>query len=283
VQILELAKGWSLVGDGPSYLLFHTVPEKEVTHLSTGFFRELRDALKGRSAIENEELVPLVRTLSLSSAAAIYDIDGREDARRRKAACYVVVQELGELLCPFSQDQVFEKRLRKFASLIRAARRLEMYHTPPPEAPGASSLPSPPGSFSARDRYGQRFLIVSNPHFAFRVEPDSLIARCAQELWRTKEPTKPYRVPTRAELREYLCLDKATVTKLCRAEGFTWLPRAQAGRPRRRWTDSGRGASKGIGAGMSSPCPSEGVGLLRRRFERNSGSSRAATATLKAG
>jgi hypothetical protein len=39
-----------------------------------------------------------------------------------------------------------------------------------------------------------------------------------------------YRVPTRKELREYLCLDEPAVTKLCRAQGFEWLPRA-AGAP----------------------------------------------------
>jgi hypothetical protein len=237
VQIRELAKGWSLVGEGPSYLLFRA-PEKEVTHLSTGLFRELREALKGYSAIENGELVPLVRALSLMSPVAIYDIDERTDTPRCKAASYTVLLEWQQLLCPFSQDQVFEERLRRFNSSIRAARRVQMYHGPP-EAPGASSAPSPPGSFFARDSKGQQILVISGtPSFVFRCKPDSSIARCAQELW--LDPTKPYRVPTRCELGAHLCLDQSAVTKLCRAEGFGWLGRAPAGRPRRRWRRSGR-------------------------------------------
>jgi hypothetical protein len=30
------------------------------------------------------------------------------------------------------------------------------------------------------------------------------------------------------ELREYLCVDEPRITKMCRAEGFGWLPRARA-------------------------------------------------------
>ena len=135
--------GWSLVGNGPSYLLFHA-QEKEVTHLSTGLFRELRKALKGYPAIENGALTPLVRALGLASATAIYDLQC-EDTFRRKAACFVILQALRELLCPFSQDQVFEGRLREFVSSLRAARQVEMYRSLPPEAPSASSAPSPPG------------------------------------------------------------------------------------------------------------------------------------------
>jgi hypothetical protein len=40
--------GWTLVGDGPSYLLFD-VHKKEVTHLASGLHRALRQDLKGYS------------------------------------------------------------------------------------------------------------------------------------------------------------------------------------------------------------------------------------------
>jgi hypothetical protein len=235
VQIRLLAEGWSLVGNGPSYLLFHA-PEKEVTHLSTGLFRELREALKGYSAIEDGELVPLVQALSLISADAIYDVDKRIDAAQRKGAAFIVAREIEELIREFPKRKIFESRLRRLATLIRAAGQFQMYHGPPgwPER-GA------PGGYFARDRYGQQILRMSgNPTFVFRCEPDSRIARCAQELWRKEQQSwgtgRPmlYRVPTRKELREFLGSDEPTVTKLCRAEGFNWLPRAQSRAARRR-------------------------------------------------
>jgi hypothetical protein len=259
VQIRELAKGWLLVGEGPSYLLFRA-PEKEVTHLCTGLFRELREALKGYSAIENGELMPLVQALSLMSPAAIYDIDERTDTPRCKAASYTVLLEMQQVLCPFSQDHVFEERRRRFNSLIRAARRVQMYHGPP-EAPGASFAPSPPGSFFARDFKGQILVICGTPSFVLRCKPASQIARCAQKLWRSeKDPTKPCRVPTRSELQEYLCSDKAAVKKLCRAEGCDWLPRAPAGRPRVHY----------LTRGSSAPSTSSSAPLSKRRVCRSS-------------
>jgi hypothetical protein len=61
---------------------------------------------------------------------------------------------------------------------------------------------------------------------------DSQIADCALALWNAEKKsfgggaTSLYRVPTRKELREHLCLDDPAVTKHCRAQGFEWLPRA---------------------------------------------------------
>jgi len=236
VQVSRWPGGWCLVGNGPSYLLF-CPKNKEVTHLASGLHRALRQDLQGYDAIgAGGELEPLVWAFASASANAIYDIDPSLDAVKRKWAAYVVVREIQEIIRLFPQNpKIFVGRLRRVATLIKAAATLAMYHGPP-EAPGASSLPSPPGSFFARDQYGQQILVICGTQsFVFRCEPDSAIARCAQELWLEKDPTKPYRVPTRRELRKHLCCDEATVTKKCRAEGFPWLPRAPAGRPRRRW------------------------------------------------
>jgi hypothetical protein len=208
-------------------------------HLASGLHRALRRDLQGYDATRVcGELEPLVWALWKASSDAIYDADRRPDAAKHKWAAYLLVREIEELKSLFRQNpKIFLGRLRRLGSSIKAAGTLEMYHGPP-EAPGAGSLPSPPGSFFTRDRY-QRLLIVSNPSFAFRLEPDSPIAGCAQKEWRKEQAqwgdrTVLYRVPTRAELRDYLRSDQATVNKKCRAEGFAWLPRARAGRPRRR-------------------------------------------------
>jgi len=234
VQIRELAPGWALVGDGPGYLLF--TPDKEVIHLSCGLDRALRRDLQGRAAFDKcGELEPLVQALALASPGAIYGIDSSPDAVERKRAAFTVIQEIAELIRLFPhKPKIFKGRLRRLETLIKAAAILTTYHGPP-EAPGASSVPRPPGSFVSRDPGGRQILVINGtPPFVFRCEPDSSIARCAQTLWRSLDPTKPYRVPTRKDLREYLYTDEATITKLCRAQGFTWLPRAPAGRPRRR-------------------------------------------------
>jgi hypothetical protein len=234
VQIRELAPGWSLVGDGPGYLLF--CPNKEVIHLSCGLDRALRRDLQGRAAFDKcGELEPLVQAFALASPGAIYGIDSSPDAVKRKRAAYVVMREIEQIICLFPhKPKIFTGRLRRLNTLIKAAAILAMYYGPP-EAPGVSSLPRPPGSFVSRDPGGRQILVINGTQpFVFRYKPDSSIARCAQTLWREKDPTKPYRVPTRKDLREHLCCDEATVTKLARAEGFTWLPRAPAGRPRRR-------------------------------------------------
>jgi hypothetical protein len=109
-------------------------------------------------------------------------------------------------------------------------------HRGPPAAPTGGG---PPGGFFSHDQVGQ-LLVMSNPHFVFRCEPNSSIAGCAQELWHREQAhwrdraTVLYRVPNRKELCEYLCTDEPTITKLCRDEGFGWLPRALPSRGRRR-------------------------------------------------
>jgi hypothetical protein len=229
VQKYSLAPGWWLVGNGPSYLLFRN-PEKEVMHLATGLFRELREAFRGYSAIQDGKLAPLVWALFLASADAIYDVDGRTNASERKWAAYIVVREITELIRAFPEREIFEQRLRRLATSLRAAGQYEMYH-------GGFGVPegtSPPGSFFAHDLLGQRLLVTSS--CIYRCEPDSKIAHCAQELWRREQArwgdqrTVLYQVPTRKDLREYLCSDESAVTKLCLAQGCNWLPRAQKGR-----------------------------------------------------
>jgi hypothetical protein len=251
VQIRRWAGGWCLVGNGPSYLLF--CPNKEVMHLSSGFNRQKRLDLKGYQAIgDDDKLVPLARALRLLSADAVYLLDRSANTTIGKWADYVLVREIQELIALVSgEPKIFEGRLRRLATLIRAAGVLEMHDERPPEAPDASCPPSPPGSFFGRDRHGQRLLIMIEPDFVFRCEADSPIAGCAQELWRKEQGKWPhdqerdqerwvgqctvlYRVPTRSELRKHLCCDGAAVKKVCRAEGCDWLPKAQAGRPRRR-------------------------------------------------
>jgi hypothetical protein len=232
-QVERWPGGWCLVGDGPSYLLFCPL-NKEVKHLTSELHRALRRDLQGYQAIgDDDRLEPLVWALARASAYAIYDLD---TAPRRKAAAFTVIQEIQRLIGSFPQPEIFEERLRRLNTLIRAAGVLGMYHGPP-AAPGVPTLPSPPGSFFTRDQYGQRLLIVSNPPFVFRCEPNSPIAQCAQKVWREEQAqwgdrTVLYRIPTRAELGEHLCLDKSATTKLCRAEGFNWLPRESAGRPK---------------------------------------------------
>ena len=203
VQVSCWAGDWPLVGNGPSYLLF--TPNKEVLHLTSGLDRALRRDLQGYQAIDlrkRDELAPLAQALVLASAQAVYDLDTRMDSLIRKAAVFTVIQEIEQLIRLFPQPKIFEGRLHRLTTLIRAARILAMH-----DAPGA-------------------------PGETLRWEPDSAIARCAQELWLEKDPTEPYRVLTRAELGEYLCLDKPAIAKMCRAEGVDWLPRAPAGRPK---------------------------------------------------
>jgi hypothetical protein len=231
VETYLWAGGWCLVGNGPSYLLF--TPSKEVIHLTSGLDRALRRHLQGYRAIGSQsKLEPLVEALEQASSIVIYDLDWSADAPKRKLGAYKVVCEIEELIDEFRRDREnFERRLRRLATLIRAAGILRMYHRTPPEAPTGPAQKSPPESSFARNQYGQRLLIMHNPYFVFRLKPDSQIAGCAQELWRREQAhwrnraAVLYRVPIRKELRAHLCLDEPAVTKLCRAEGFDWLPR----------------------------------------------------------
>jgi hypothetical protein len=203
VQIQSWVDDWPLVGNGPSYLLF--TPNKKVLHLSSGLDRQLRRDLQGYQAIdlrEEDELEPLAQALVLASAQAVYDLDPHPGSLTRKAATFAVMQEIEQLIRLFPQPKIFEGHLQRLTTLIKAAGILAM-HT----VPGV-------------------------PEDALRCKPNSRIARCAQELWLAKDPAKPYRVPTRAELGTHLYLDKSATTKLVKAEGFDWLPCARAGRPK---------------------------------------------------
>jgi hypothetical protein len=148
VQIQRWPGGWCLVGNGPSYLLF-CPPNKEVIHLvgqevlhlanTLPLHRALRRDLQRYGVIgEGGELDPLVLAFAQASALAIYDLG----APRGKAAAFRATQEIEGLIGSFRQPAVFEDRLRRLATLFRAAGTLGMYHTPP-EAPGAPSVPSP--------------------------------------------------------------------------------------------------------------------------------------------
>jgi hypothetical protein len=230
LQVCFWSGGWYLVGNGPAYLLFHA-PKKEVTHLVTGMHRELREALKGYSAIQEAgNLALLVWALARASADAI-NLDSRtHDASECRRANYIVVREIERLRRQFPNRTNFEAGLRRLNSSLRAAGQYAMYYG----APGVPEGTSPPGSFFAHDQYGQRLLVTRTR--VYRCEPDSSIARCALALWRREQAhwadqrTVLYRVPTRKELREYRCCDEATITKLCRREGFDWLPSAPKGR-----------------------------------------------------
>ena len=229
VEICRWPGGWCLVGDGPSYLLFgHT--QMEVTHLSIGLHRELRDALKGYAAIQAGELAPLVEALGLAGPDWIYDPDSlssRSNDSSRQWAAFVILREIQRLLRLFPKRATFEKELRRFCTSLRAAGQYAMYHT----APGVPESSGPPASFFAHDRYGQRVWVSPDPQVAYRCEPDSKIAECAQKVWRQEQDgfdgaSVLYRIPTRKDIREHLNVVEARVTKLCRAEGFNWLPRA---------------------------------------------------------
>jgi hypothetical protein len=172
----------------------------------------------------------MVWMLTLASAEAIYDADPRPNAAKRKWAAYIVIRAIEELIYQDSFDErLFTGHLRRLCTLIRAARQLETHHGPPGVP---QNVAAPPGSFFACAG-GKRFLFT--PSARFKVEPSSQIAQCARELWwkeqaRLVDPaTVLYRIPTRKELRRHLGLaDEASITKLCRREGFDWLPAARS-------------------------------------------------------
>jgi hypothetical protein len=213
------ARGWLVVGDGPSYLLFRA-EEKKVTHLvSRAIPRYLHTALKGFHAIENDKLVPLVRDLMRINTANVDDPDCR-------LAGEAVLSEI-ERLIYLPEQKIFDAQLGRLVSLIKAARRLQLYH-------GVEFLRSVDveGSiFTLCDSHGNEVLmgdVGAEPKRVYRCVPHSKIADCARELL-NQEPadcSALYCVPTRKELREYLNADEPRVTHTCQDEGFDWLPRA---------------------------------------------------------
>jgi hypothetical protein len=258
VQICLWARSWWLVGNGPSYLLFRA-EEGRVMHLTTGIPRKLRHALKGFSAIQDGKLDQLVKALILIDTTFLELLDfpeamlplieelSTEEVNISRAAAFAVLREIEHLIQPLDQnnEKLFEGRLARFASRVRAARRFLAEHGREfPTRFGAehgrmfpTSLDEERSIFWLSDWDGHELLISDycdfpGPHRVFRCEPDSVFAQCAQELWHNEQQiwgnqrTVLYRVPTRKELREFLGSDEPTVTKLCRAEGLDWLPRA---------------------------------------------------------
>jgi hypothetical protein len=265
VQICLWAKSWWLVGNGPSYLLFRA-EEGRVMHLTTSIPRKLRHALKGFSAIQKGKLEPLVRALTRINTAVLVQLelnDGpyTEDAIRAKVASFTVLKEIECLVCKLPDEKIFKGQLARFASQLRAARRFIMEH----EREYQVLMDEERSKFWFSDCHGRESLISDcfdspGPKRVFRCEPDSLFARCAQELWHKEgarlrdRATVLYRVPTRKELREYLCSDEPTITKLCRAEGFDWLPRSfKPKNPRKDPESRGRWGSRAAAARLTDP------------------------------
>jgi hypothetical protein len=226
-KVRLLASSWWLVGDGPSYLLF-LAERNLVMYLTRRIPHTLCKALKGYQVITDGKLDLFVRhLLSINTT--------KEHVNRCKEAGNAVLRDIERLIFQTPEDKIFKGQLARFESQIKAARRFIMEHgvsefqiVPDMERPGWWFL----------DRHGRELLLVyengANPLF-FRRADDSRIASCAQALWaqekaeRGAQATTLYRVPTRKELREYLGRDEPAVTKLCKAEGFDWLPRAVLG------------------------------------------------------
>lgn len=207
-------------------------------HLTSGLPRKLRSSLKGFAAIQEGRLEPLVAALTridttclarLAGAGSVYS----PDAFRCVNGCVAVLTEI-ECLQREPDERIFAERLARFASRIRAARRFRAEQ----EGEYEISLDQGRSKLWFRDRHGREMLVSDcfdsgGPKRVFRCEPGSVIAQCAQALWVAEQAgfsTRSilYRVPTRKELREFLGVDEPSVTKLCRAEGFGWLPRASS-------------------------------------------------------
>jgi hypothetical protein len=211
-------------------------------HLTSGVPRKLQEALKGYQAIQNDELEPLIRALILINTTLLMRLGMRErpsypeEALRCVGAVLTVLREIERLIFELPEEKIFKGQLARFASQVRAARRFVMEQG----QEFSVSIDEERSICSWSDRDGNEVLISDcfdspGPKRVFRCVADSQIARCAQELWRHEQVrwgdqrTVLYRVPTRKELREYLCLDEPAVTKLCQREGFAWLPKAQRG------------------------------------------------------
>jgi hypothetical protein len=217
------ARGWWIVGDGPSYLLFRA-EERRVTHLvAKAIPHYLRESLHRFSAIENDKLVPLVRALIRLHAANADDLDCR-------LASEAVAGEIERLI--YLPDQaLFDAQLGRFASLVRAARRLQLYHG----SEFHRSWNRERSIFTLSDSHGNEVLMSdagTQPRRVFRCVPHSRVAACATKLLAEEQESfvdqfrSLYCVPTRKELRLHLCRSDPDITKMCQTEGFDWLPRA---------------------------------------------------------
>jgi hypothetical protein len=235
------ARGWWLVGDGPSYLLFRA-EEGRVMHLTKQLPRNLSETLnKGYQAVENGRLVPQVSALNLISL--LRSPPKGQDFLAYEEACFTVLSTIEHLIHQSPDEKSFKKGLARFASNIRAARRFVVAEN---EFAGGSkytqSLDMERSTGWLIDSCGRESMVTyyTDPTKAttaakhrFRCIPNSRIARAAQALWDREQRSLGgqasclYRVPTKKELREELLLDDPAVSKLCRAEGFWWLPTAK--------------------------------------------------------
>ncbi len=238
VAIRWWARSWWVIGNGPSHLLFRA-EERRVTHLTNGIARPLQEVLKGYQVIKDGKLVPLVRALIRINTADEFN-RGKEEAERYKEASRVVLKEIQRLIY-LPEQKIFEGQLARFATLLRAARRFQMEQVERYGPQFPISLDEERSKFWISDRHGNELFVSDcddgpQPLRGFRCDPHSPIAHCAQELWSREQvrlgdrATSLYYVPTRKELGHYFALDEPAVSKLCRAEGFAWLPKAPRGR-----------------------------------------------------
>lgn len=247
VTIRLWARSWWLVGSGPSYLLFRT-QEGRVMHLTTMTHlpRNLREALRGYQVVKRGTLAPFVRALILVSTRLLCSPRQSDDGIRCARHCLRVLSTIERLVNKCSNEKIFEEALARLVSNIRAARRVTQAEI---RFAGGDEFAIPIDKERSKlwlsDSYDREVLIgdcadIDGPQYSFRCVPDSPIAQATQALWDREQQSWGdrasclYCVPTRKELREELQLDEPAVTKLCRAEGFGWLPRASVRDSKRR-------------------------------------------------
>ena len=153
-------------------------------------------------------------------------------------AHFAVSEEIERLIYQLPEEKIFKGQLSRSTSLIKAARRFQLFQVERHGPEFVLTTDEERSIFWLSDSHGNEVLIsdcADRPDSlgVFRCVTHSVIARCALELWAQEQAslggcaTSLYRVPTRKELRECLCLDEPAVTKLCRREGFDWLPCAR--------------------------------------------------------
>jgi hypothetical protein len=239
VETRLLARGWWLVGNGPSYLLFRR-EERRVMHLTKQFPRHLREALKGYQAVENGRLMPQVYDLNLISL--LYSPAKGEERRECRKACLKVLSTIDRLIYQSPDKKSFEKRLARFVSDIRAAYSFVAAECEFGGGPNFTwSFDMERSTGWIVDSLGREVMMTcytdplratTGAKYRFRCVPHSPIARVTEALWNREQQnfgggaTSLYRIPDRKELREELLLDEPAVTKLCHAAGFYWLPKA---------------------------------------------------------
>jgi hypothetical protein len=129
VNIYRWARGWYLVGNGPSYLLFRAEekrPEARVLHLTMELPRSGRAALKGFRVIEDGKLIPPVPALRLINTALLFSPRSHEDVIRCRKASLEILGLIELMLAP-SSEQTFKARLSRFNSYIKAAHCLTTF------------------------------------------------------------------------------------------------------------------------------------------------------------